>query len=343
MLKLRLLAMALTLGHLFFAASPMSAGERKPFFLILHPNTTFSESLNSLEKSGAHIRLTVPPRIIVGDVVSPVEFASLSVLGTAHSSRFSVDEVRSLGPVAVASALQWNKSLPKTSAPVGGFQSQSADGPSMDIEAPAFDNIALILNDISLQWPAIDGAYLYEIQTCSTKDCDTILRRTRTDRTQIEIPRLPGDPPTLHLRIRAGDRPDVIDAAKDTWGPWSTPQAVEKGTLMSGRETQAPTITSPVDGFTAIGFSTVLEWSNAPRVRIQLSKTSDFNTTLVDQIADGTEFSPPSSALHVNDRIYWRIAVAGEAQSPWSAVRSYTVSEPHTNHNDMFINPEAPK
>jgi hypothetical protein len=88
----------------------------------------------------------------------------------------------------------------------------------------------------------------------------------------------------------------------------------------------APTLASPLDGSTGISTSPTLSWNasnKAMSYELQLSTSSTFSTTLVDQVGImGTSFS--MGGLANNIRYYWRVRSANNGGvSDWSSVWSF--------------------
>ena len=93
----------------------------------------------------------------------------------------------------------------------------------------------------------------------------------------------------------------------------------------------APTLVFPQDGSTGISTSPILAWNSvngATSYRLQVSLSSSFSTTTVDQ-SGTTSTSYTASGLLTNSTYYWRVnASNAEGTSPFSPVWSFTTSGP---------------
>jgi len=89
----------------------------------------------------------------------------------------------------------------------------------------------------------------------------------------------------------------------------------------------APTLASPANGATGVSTSPTLTWnasSGATSYRLQVSTSSNFSTTVVDQ-SNITTTSYRVSGLAASTTYYWRVNASNAGgTSPWSAVWSFT-------------------
>ncbi|HYQ87074.1 MAG TPA: glycosyl hydrolase family 18 protein, partial [Bacteroidota bacterium] len=89
----------------------------------------------------------------------------------------------------------------------------------------------------------------------------------------------------------------------------------------------APVLASPADGATGIATSPTLSWnasSGAASYRLQVSASSAFTTTVIDQSALSAK-SSAISGLVASTAYYWRVNASNSSgTSAWSAVSSFT-------------------
>jgi hypothetical protein len=290
---------------------------------------------------GIHIHQVVPPRIAQISIPIGMNSSSLEGVEKAYTGAIEINDIRALGPMAVASALQWNKSQRSTMTS-GAVGNRSLDEAAY-FDAPTSLNLANLPSEIRVEWNPVEGAYFYEIQAADNAAFSAPKFRTVTERTSVRLPADLSQTQTLYVRVRAGERSALDGSTADKMGSWSGTRSISVPVPATTPTSSTAQTTSPVDGFQSTGFSVVLEWISPSPSRLQVSKDSNFQTTLVDQITDENEFTPPSSALHVGERLYWRVQGWDRSLSPWSQARSLQVTEPRASNDDSFVNPEAPR
>jgi len=107
----------------------------------------------------------------------------------------------------------------------------------------------------------------------------------------------------------------------------SAPPAEKRRTITVEGPPLPPTLASPANGATGISISPTLSWnasSGATSYRLQVSTTSGFSSTVIDQ-SGITGTSRAVSGLSNNTTYYWRVnATNAEGTSAWSSVWSFT-------------------
>lgn len=334
----RLLVLGITLISLLLPSAGSSETGYQPTFIVFRAGTDLASTLKNLETKGVVIRQSVPPRIAVVEAPTGIDFSKAGV-ENSYTRAVPLDGIRSLGPVAVAAAVRWNKGLKPAGA--SGLAGASGVG-TYKPPTPQIDRFDVSSTEAVVSWQPVDGVYLYEIEVAGRSDFTTVLRRTMTDRTSVRIPLGLNAAGQLYVRLRALEQPDSLGTAPTVVSDWSSSRTATAG-ISAQSEGAAPQPMSPVEGYESVGFSVVLEWNAAYPVRLQLSRNADFSSTMIDQVVDDQEFTPPSPALRVGDKIYWRLARWDNQSSPWTAVRTFSIKEPRPSVNDTFVNPEAPR
>ena len=91
----------------------------------------------------------------------------------------------------------------------------------------------------------------------------------------------------------------------------------------------APTLSLPANNATNVSINPTLEWNSvtgATGYVVQVSTSSTFATTVVNQAVTGTNYAV--SGLNYNTTYYWRVkATAGANESDWSTVWSFTTEQ----------------
>jgi hypothetical protein len=177
--------------------------------------------------------------------------------------------------------------------------------------------------DIDLSWTPVVGAYNYYINLCrdSTNDiftngCTSILSSTNSYNTT------EWDTGSFYWCVYA--RLGVI--GNDYYTPWS-----EIRKFVRINKLLAPTLVSPSNNIINQPISLSLTWnevSGASTYRVQLSTSSSFSSTVVDDstLTLGTKAVGP---LSTNTTYYWRVnAKNAGGTSAWSDVWSFTTVPP---------------
>lgn len=317
-------------------------------FLLVDPGHDHVSIKNELRQKGVQIRQSAPPNIIVAEFPAEISPASFPFIRHIYQGAIPIRELKNLGPLGMAAAIEWNRTLPENEKldPAGGLRAMSASVSQRTLPAP--ESLGATTHGIKVicGWENAPGAQLTEIQMARDSSFKNIFNTSRTDQNTIELP-IPdnGHPLIAYIRARHIDRPDASNSAADVMGPWSA-TTVTKIEFVDRLENQsAPVLTSPVNDYQTNGFTVFLEWNtkNSDSARIQLSKFDDFSSPWLDAVVKTKELAVPSTALHVGDTIYWRVMTFDTVTSPWSVARRFTVTAPTHPETDMFINPEAPK
>jgi hypothetical protein len=311
-----------------------------PTFVILRESKDRAAQVRQVEAAGGRVRHIVPPSIIEADLPPSLGSVEKEIL-TRFVGPVPVSQLESMGPLAVAAGLRWNKTVVTRSKAVSSsaFKSMSAAVAKESIQAPVITDASPVENTLSLKWSSSRGALIYEIQAAADEGFSTGRLSTFSDRTSVTLPLEPSAG-SIFVRVRALDR---SGETLDVTGPWSTVRSVpiSAATVNSTDSTLTPT--SPADGMESTGFSLVLEWMGAAqRARIQISKSAAFDSTLTDEVVTGTEHTVPSSMIQVGEKIFWRVK-SWNPSGPWSVARTITIGAPRASLTDALINPEQPQ
>lgn len=312
---------------------------RIPTFLIFKPGTDLASTLSALSTQGVRLHHAVPPRIAEAEIPTGINPQSLVGVEKAYTRSIPLSEIRYLGPISVAAAMQWNKLQPKRNNSNNPLQISSVGEYSFD--PPVLSKVLGTPSSLTAEWLPIDGAFFYEIQISPTQDFSAILARSITDRTSIRLGIDSSKTSLVYARVRAGERGAADGRIPDKLGAWSEAQSTTLNFSKNSVSGARPIVTSPVDGYQSSGFSIVLEWSGSAPYRIQLARDPDFNFIVADQLSDKNEFTPASSSLHIGDKLYWRVKGWDTSNSDWSETRHIDVTEPRGASDDGFVNPEA--
>ncbi len=329
------------------AAVPVSAGT--PAFLIFHDGIDISIEAKNLEQNGARVRQQVPPHILVVDLPNSIPANKVSGTKSAYTTAITLASLEPYGPVAVAAGMQWNR---------GTVRSANASGKNLgamrvlvsqkSLPAPASPTIALLgAAGIRAEWAPINGAIYYEVEAALDSSFNQRFCLTRNNRAMADLP-LPegtGDK-TVYVRVRGVDVFDTDNGGKEeVMGAWSRSGSLGVTATPVDNTLSTPVLTSPNPDYNSEGFTLILEWtgSAAVQTRVQVARTSNFNSPLYDTVAANGEYVVPSPGLKVGDTLYWRVKAWGPQKSGWSQARSIRIGSPRNEHIDMFVNPEAPQ
>jgi hypothetical protein len=268
-----------------------------------------------------------------------------------YVSAVPLGDLSSYGPVAIAAGVNWNRNFinPTGAAAASKMGTMSAMRAMVAKESlPPPQGISAVANGggFRVSWQAVPAALYYQVEVSKDADFSTPYHETRTSRLSADFPRPEAAGlESFFVRVRAADRPDPENADRDLFGRWSGAAQVSISGTSVDPSRPAPELTSPVDALTATGFTILLEWSGEPSrtYRLQVSRSSNFSTTLVGELVPFEAFAVPSAPMHVGDTFYWRVRESSDRLSPWSSSRRFTIGEPHHAMNDVFVNPEAPR
>ncbi len=327
----------------FIGAPVWAAGNT--YFVVLTESMDLQQNMTQMEKMGVRIHHVIPPRIMQVEMPSGVKISQVSGIKSSYSSVVPIAEVESLGSVAIAAAIQWNKSRVSQAraSSRGGISALAASVSRENLPAPTNLQVRTQGRTLSCSWNPVRGGQVYAVQMAADPEFTNVLSITHTDRTTVVLPVRTVN--SVFVRVRAVERPDANDASADLTGVWTSlvPVALTAAPLTPSGS--ALTLTSPVEGMESTGFSVVLEWIDEGHgpFRIQVSKSASFDTAVIDEVVDVAGYGLPSSAFHVGDNLYWRVQTWSETTSPWSSTRTFKIGAPRSHMNDVFINPESPR
>lgn len=306
---------------------PVFAGGT-PSFLILKESADFSTQIRKIESAGAEIRQRVPPRIAIGNIP-----ANLGVAEGEIEARFTgvidLSRLETYGPAAVAAGLQWNKKHSATKTSMGAM---SVSAPA-SLETPRLLDVKQENRTLKVSWTGTQDGLAYEIQWGA--------HTSITDRTSALLPIDSTDGNSITVKVRALDR---ANAKSNLFGSWSEEKVAALSASHSDPAAELLMLTSPADGMQSSGFSLILEWTGATdQTRVQVSKSASFDSTLVDEVVTGHEFTIPSLSIFEGDKLFWRVKLWEPGDTDWTKARSMTVGAPRDTLNDALINPEAPR
>ena len=173
----------------------------------------------------------------------------------------------------------------------------------------------------TLAWNASTGATSYGLQvSTSSSFSTTVVNQTGITGTSYAVPS--GEllnNTTYYWRVNA------TNAAGTS--AWSTAPEFHNGCCSAC----SPNPFSPANGATGVSRTPTLTWSassGATSYRVQVSTSSSFSTTVVNQSVTTTSYTIPSgSRLSATTTYYWRVnATNAGGTSAWSSVRSFTTT-----------------
>jgi hypothetical protein len=340
--------LAWILSFLFIgAAVPVSAGTAA--FLIFHDGIDISGEAGRLEQNGARVRQRIPPNILVVDLPTTIVPNKIPGTKTAFTTAIALKTLEPYGPVAVAAGMQWNRSALRSAHATGqSLGAMRVLVSQKSLPAPAAPTIALLgAAGIRAEWPAIDGAIYYEVEVALNGSFNQPFCVTRTNRPSADLPLPEGNgPKTVFARVRGVDAIDAENGTKEeVMGAWSRTGSLGVTATPIDTSLNVPALTSPNPDYNSAGFTLILEWTGntAPDARIQIARTTNFQTALIDAVVANAEYVVPSPGLKVGDTLYWRVKAWGPQKSEWTPSRSIRIGSPRNEHIDMFVNPEAPQ
>jgi len=180
------------------------------------------------------------------------------------------------------------------------------------------DNATDIATDTTLVWASSNGATLYQLQVSTVADFSTIeLDQSGLTTTSFRLTGLSNS--TVYFwRVKASN------AGGES--PWST---VRRFTTIVAAPA-APVLSSPGDNTIDVSTDTTLVWNSstgAVSYGLQVSTTSDFSTTVVEQ-NELTETSFQVNDLENETTYFWHVnATNAGGTSPWSTVRKFTTEQ----------------
>ena len=328
--------------------STLIFGSVIPHFIVLEEGVNFHEQAQSLLKKGAVIHQKVPSRILIADIPETLDLSKMITIEAFFTSVAPISQLEPMGPLAVASGLQWNRGL-LTQAQTQGTQTFAAMQSlvaSQSLPAPTNLIIQKKNHSFTLDLDLDYGTSLHEIEVSKDSLFTKVFHRTRTHERRVEIPL--GDKSNsepVYLRVRRIDRGEIAKGSPALKGEWSKVRSIVYGPLTTPMDLTTPQLTSPLDGYDSEGTTVILEWAphQGEQTRVQVSESASFKLTLIDTIVTKNEFSVPSSLLEIGKTYHWRIRGWGGQKSEWTDHRRFQISPPRHVGSDTFINPEQPR
>jgi hypothetical protein len=250
--------------------------------------------------------------------------------------------------MAVAAGVQWNRGLVKDSRTQasGAFGAMAAQVAQQSLPSPKNLTLKLESNLINVSMEAVPGALSYHVQASLRPDFSILLTESHLNRPEarLALPEGSGSA-TVYVRARSSDRSDATSESGDISGSWTTTANISVNQASVDNSLPPPVLTSPNDQMESQGFTVILEWvAGASELsRVQISKSSAFDTILLDEVVSEAMLPVPSAVTHVGETYFWRVKRLGAQNSAWSNLRQFKIGAPHTEHGDVFVNPEAPR
>ncbi|MBV9079865.1 MAG: hypothetical protein JO102_01960, partial [Elusimicrobia bacterium] len=188
-----------------------------PAFLILADGAPITQRAHDFEASGVVVRQRVPPRVMIVEVPSGMNPATLPGVMSAFTAAVPISSLESIGPSAVAAGVHWNRRvIIDGAAPAGGFAAARQMAADRSLPSPADFRLSPLDDRVAAEWSSVDGAPFYELEASIDPMFRSTYLRTMTGATRVEFAG-PGDAGLVYVRVRAGDpRPDGI-----LWGSWT--------------------------------------------------------------------------------------------------------------------------
>jgi photosystem II stability/assembly factor-like uncharacterized protein/fibronectin type 3 domain-containing protein len=169
---------------------------------------------------------------------------------------------------------------------------------------------------LTLAWDAVTGATSYDLQVSTSSNFTTTIVNQSTTNTYFDVTGL-SENTEYFWRVRAED--------DDSESDWS--QVWSFTTLNPILD--PPDLVSPTDDATDQNTSLTLDWdavTGATSYDVQLSTSSNFTTTIVNQSTTNTYFDV--TGLSENTEYFWRVrAEDDDSESDWSQVWSFETGE----------------
>ena len=262
--------------------------------------------------TGYHVQVATSPGFGSGAIVvdaSGVSGTSYSVSGLSVSTTYfwRVSSLSSGGESGPSGAFSF------TTGPGGGGGGGGA--PTAPTLASPADGATGISLTMTVSWNAASGASSYGVQVSTSSGFGSnIFDQSSISGTSQQITGLTGGT-VYYWRVNATNTGGTSS--------WSSTRSF----TTVGSAPTAPTLSSPTDGATGVSKTPTLSWnasSGATSYQIQVSTSSSFTSTLVDQSGlTGTSYA--ASGLADVTVYYWRVnATNSNGTSSWSATRSFT-------------------
>ncbi len=210
-------------------------------------------------------------------------------------------------------------------APISVSYSSTTSGqvsaPSAPTLASPADGATGVAVTPTLSWNSVSGATTYNLQvSTSSTFAATVVNQTGITTTSLALTTALSNNTQYFWRVSATNSAGT--SANSTARSFTTIVALPA----------VPSLSSPADGATGVSTTPALSWaavSGATSYTVQVSTSSSFATTVVNQSnVTGTSYQV-TPALSVNTQYFWRVSATNAAgTSANSAARSFTTATP---------------
>lgn len=319
-----LLTAAALASVILFSGAATAADLPENAMLVVPSSTAFDRKFQSfLDKNGAKLLHSYPPSVFIGYIPPGLDKKLADKFG-AEVYRAKVDEWASFaryGENAIFAVNSWNKRFledPPEAPLVVSAKVQKVSGNSKGVK---------------LVWNDVMKANSYRLQisrdsSFSKLDLETVIPRNR----YVFYPAFWGDG-VYYWRV-AGIM--TLNTGEAHEGPYSEAYsfAVSKPAAEKGVRPRKPELEKKIRVKKG-----VLNWPNpsgAKYYRMQLSKTADFDSPLVDVFTDTCAFKLSGLPVQRDTVYYMRVMGSdGAAAGDWSSPSEMVVEPPRAIPNDM--------
>lgn len=191
--------------------------------------------------------------------------------------------------------------------------------PTLSYPANGTTNVPV---NVTLRWFKIAGATSYQVQVSQNSSFTALVVSENTTDSMFTIPA-----GALSGTTQYWWHVNATNAGGT--GPWSTAWSFTTGIAPPA----APLLLTPPDGSIGIAINNVaFDWNSVPGAtsyRIQISTSSNFGTTFVNQVTGSTsQYTHNTPSFTNNTTYYWRVnATNSGGTGQWSQVWSFTTIE----------------
>jgi hypothetical protein len=329
------------------------SSDLRPTFLVLADGTDINDAASRLQAQGLRVHTRVPPSILTVDL--PIGFTTKDLAGvkmkTMYQNAIPLNALETLGTMAMAAGMQWNRSFLSagrtTMAGASSFAAMRSLVAERSLRAPDGITAAQDGSVIAIAWQAVPSALYYQVEMAADAGFANRIYATNTNKLQISAPTpQTSGPVDLFYRVRAADHGDDDHLRENNiFGGWSNAIPLRIQGTSDNSTLNAPTPASPRDKYQSEGFTVPLEWNDtgARNYRIQVAGTQDFMAPYFDEVVADRTFLCPGPVMELGDHLFWRVRAWDDQKSAWSKIYSFTINPPSRDHSDVFANPEAPK
>lgn len=318
------------------------------YFLILSDKGNSVDAAAEIVRLGGDILLQAPPRVVSATLPPGLAPTQLAHVQNSFSGVVPLAAVKSLGPVAISAARDWNRGVAGREKQAGksAFKAAAAEIKAAFLELPEALKTNLAGNLLQVEWQPVYGASLYQVQAALEQTFAKTIHQTFSETPAVKIPMPASSNSPLFIRVRAIEKLRVSSNFEDIPGGWSQVEVKDALPELPAEILPAPQAASPVNGYETEGFSVTLEWASpySTAQRIQLADSAAFSNVLVDEAVSVKAWSAPSGIFQLGKTYFWRVKEWDSGQSsPWSENKNFKVTEPRQIDGDMMVNPEAPR